>query len=166
MILSLIAALDERGGIGFENRIPWHLPGDLARFKKLTMGHTLILGRKTYLSIGNPLPGREMIVLSRNPEYHLEEAPVVQSLEEALQMARDGGENEVFVIGGADIYRLALPLADRMYLTRLHITSQADVYFPDFDAEEWVTICEQGFPADQANPIACTFSCLVRKIKP
>jgi dihydrofolate reductase len=137
MILSMIAALDERGGIGFKNRMPWHLPGDLARFRKLTMGHTLILGRKTYQSIGKPLPGREMIVLSRDPEYRLEGCAVVHSLEDALQRAQSRGENEAFVIGGAEIYRLALPLADRMYLSRLHITSQADAFFPQFDPEEW-----------------------------
>lgn len=165
MILSIIVALDEQGGMGFQNEIPWHLPGDLARFKKLTMGHILILGRKTYQSIGKPLPGREMIVLSRDPQFRLEKAAVVQSFAEALQRAADAGESEVFVIGGAEIYQLALPAADRMYLSRLHITSQADVYFPDFKPEEWETICEQDFPADQENPIPYTFTHLVRKIK-
>lgn len=166
MILSIIAALDQCGGIGFKNQIPWHLPGDLARFKKLTMGHSLIMGRKTYQSIGKPLPGRRMIVLSRDPQYHLEGSPVVHSFEEALRLARDEEEHEAFVIGGAQIYQMALPLADRMYLSHLQLTSQAEVFFPEYDPEDWLTICEQDFPPDQINPIAYTFSYLVRKIRP
>ena len=135
MILSVIAALDDQGGIGIENQLPWHLPGDLSRFKKLTMGHQLILGRKTYQAIGKPLPGREMIVLSRNPEFKLEDSQVVSSWEAALQTARETGEKEVFVIGGGEIFELALPLAERMYLTRVHTISQADAYFPEFDPD-------------------------------
>ncbi len=166
MILSIIAALDEEGGIGFKNQIPWHLPVDLGRFKKLTMGHHLILGRKTYQSIGKPLPGRRMIVLSRNPEYKLTGSRLAGSLQDALQIARDAGDSEVFVIGGAEIYQLALPIADRMYLSHVHTTSKADVYFPAYDADNWLKICEQEFPADQANPIGHTFRHLVRKISP
>ncbi|MFN2281917.1 MAG: dihydrofolate reductase, partial [Anaerolineales bacterium] len=101
MIVSLIAALDENDGIGFQNSIPWHLPSDLARFKKLTMGHHLILGRKTYLSIGKPLPGRVMIVLSRNPDFKPDGILRVNSLSEALDLAIGRGEKEVFVVGGA-----------------------------------------------------------------
>ena len=166
MILSIIAALDEGGGIGFENQIPWHLPGDLGRFKKLTMGHHLILGRKTYQSIGKPLPGRMMIVLSRNPETKLTGSLVAGSLQDALQIARDAGESEAFVIGGADIYQLALPIADRMYLSHVHTTSKADVYFPAYEAENWLKICEQEFPADEANPFGYTFTHLIRKTTP
>jgi dihydrofolate reductase len=166
MILSIIAALDEEGGIGFNNQIPWHLPGDLGRFKKLTMGHHLILGLKTYQSIGKPLPGRMMIVLSRNPEYKLTGGLVADSLQDALRIAQDAGESEAFVIGGAEIYQLALPIADRMYLSHVHTTSQADVFFPEYDHENWLRICEQEFPADQANPIGYTFMHLIRKISP
>ena len=166
MIITIIVALDERGGIGIDNHIPWHLPGDLARFKKLTMGHHLILGRKTYLSIGKPLPGRNMIVLSRDPEYELEGSRVVATFEEGLKIARDAGESEGFVIGGAEIYQLALPVTDRMYLTRVHTTSQADVYFPEFDPGNWLKICEQEFPVDQTNPLGYTFTCLIRNISP
>ncbi len=163
MILSIIAALDDQGGIGFENKIPWHLPADLGRFKKLTMGHHLILGRKTYQSIGKSLPGREMIVLSRNPEYKLAGSQIVSSLQEALQITRDVGESEAFVIGGAEIYRIALPLVEKMYLTRVHTTSQADVFFPEFDPDNWLRICEQSFPEDKDNPFGHTFTYLIRK---
>ena len=166
MILSIIAALDEEGGIGFENQIPWHLPGDLGRFKKLTMGHHLILGRKTYQSIGKPLPGRMMIILSRNPDYTLAGSLVAGSLQDALEIARDAGESEAFVIGGADIYQLALPLADRMYLSHVHTTIKADVYFPEYETENWLKICEQEFPADEANPVGYTFTHMIRKISP
>ena len=166
MIVSVIAALDDQDGIGIKNQLPWHIPGDLSRFKKLTMGHHLILGRKTYQSIGRPLPGREMIVLTRNPEFKLEGSQVVSSLEEALQMAREAGEKEVFVIGGGEIYELALPLAERMYLTRIHTTSEVDAYFPEFDHENWLKICEQIIPEDQDNPFRYTFTYLIRKITP
>ncbi len=166
MILSIIAALDEQGGIGFQNRIPWHLPGDLARFKMITMGHHLLLGRKTYQSIGKPLPGRKMVVLSRDPEYRLEGSLVASSLQEGLQMARDAGENEVFLIGGGEIYKMALPIVDRMYLTVVHTTSQADVFFPDYEPNDWLKICQQEYSADQDNPLGYTFQYLIRKISP
>ena len=166
MIISIIAALDEQGGIGFENDMPWHIPGDLVRFKELTMGHHIILGRKTSQSIGKPLPGRKMIVLSRNPEFQMAESQVASSLQEALQMARDAGESESFVIGGAEIYRIALPLAEKMYLTHVHTSSQADVYFPDYDLGNWLKICEQTFPESETNPIGYTFTYLIRKIFP
>jgi len=164
MILSIIAALDAQGGIGFQNQIPWHLPRDLVRFKNITMGHHLILGRKTYQSIGKPLPGRQMIVLTRNPEYRLEGSRLASSFEEALVMARKEGECEAFVIGGAEIYRLALPLADRMYLTHVSTVSQADVYFPAYSSDDWIEICKQGFPLDPDNPFPTTFQFFVRKI--
>lgn len=166
MILSIIAALDDQRGIGYQNRIPWHLPGDLSRFKMITMGHHLILGRKTYQSIGKPLPGRKMVVLSRDPEYTLEGSLVASSLQEGLQIARDAGENEVFLIGGAEIYEMALPIADRMYLTEVHTTSQADVFFPDYEPNNWLKICQQEYSADQDNPFGYTFLYLIRKISP
>ena len=164
MIISLIAALDEKRGLGFENQIPWHLPRDLARFKKLTMGHHLILGRKTYQSIGKPLPGREMLVLSRDPAFRLKDSQVVDRLSEALRIAREAGDGEVFVIGGGEIYSQALPLADRMYLTSVHTLSQSDTFFPEYDLKNWHLICEQDFPADAKNPYRTTFRQLIRKI--
>lgn len=164
MILSLIAALDEERGLGFENQIPWHLPRDLARFKKLTMGHHLILGRKTYQSIGKPLPGREMLVLSRDSGFRLVGAQVVDSFPEALRIVKEVGESEAFVIGGGEIYRQALPLADRMYLTYVHTVSRSDTYFPEFEDGDWLTICEQEIQADPDNPFRTTFKHLIRVI--
>lgn len=164
MIISILAALDDNSGIGFQNDIPWHLPSDLARFKKLTMGHHLILGRKTYQSIGKPLPGREMIVLSRTPDYSPPGCLRASSLPDALSLARSKGEKEVFVVGGREIFNEALPKADRFYLTRVHTTAQTDTYFPEWNSDEWVSICSQQVAADSRNPFRTTFNCLIRKI--
>lgn len=163
MMISLIAALDENDGIGIQNKIPWHLPADLARFKKLTMGHHLILGRRTFQSIGKPLPGREMIVLSRNSDYSPDGCLRASSLSEALDLARGKGEKEVFVVGGGEVYREALEFADRFYLTRVHTTVEADTRFPEWGEENWEAICTQQFPKDDRNPYGTTFSCLIRK---
>ncbi|MFL7814349.1 MAG: dihydrofolate reductase [Anaerolineales bacterium] len=163
MIVSLIAALDENDGIGFQNSIPWHLPSDLARFKKLTMGHHLILGRKTYLSIGKPLPGRVMIVLSRNPDFKPDGILRVNSLSEALDLAIGRGEKEVFVVGGAEVYRESLESADRFYLTRVHTRSEVDTFFPEWNEADWEAICTQELPADGRNPFRTTFTFLIRR---
>ena len=109
MIRSIIVAMDERGGIGLNNRVPWHIPADLRRFKALTMGHHLIVGRKTYESIGRVLPGRTMIIVSRSKDYRAEGCWVVSSLQGALRLAEEGGETEVFIGGGGMIYAQALP---------------------------------------------------------
>ena len=163
MIISLIAALDQNRGIGIANQLPWHLPADLRWFKKVTMGHYLIVGRKTYQSIGKPLPGRRMIVLTRNPALQFEGSLLSSSLSEALQKASEAGENEIFVIGGSEIYRQSLPLADHLYLTRVHASLPADAYFPEIPESEWTTICEQHRPADEQNQYALTFLHLARK---
>jgi len=137
MIISLIVAMDERRGIGKDGRLPWRLPADLKHFKALTMGHHLIMGRKTYQSIGRSLPGRTTIVLTRDPRFRPEGCLVANSLEDALALARGRGEEEAFIAGGAEVYAAALPLADRIYLTQVHAAYEADVYFPAFDLEEW-----------------------------
>ena len=163
MIISIIAAMDEKWGIGIDNKMPWHLPADLKRFKKITMGHHLIMGRKTYQSIGNPLPGRTMIILSRNPDYQAEGCLLSSSLAEALERARDAGEKEIFVVGGGEVYREALPLVDRLYLSYVHTSQPADTHFPRFEESDWSLICEQVFPVDDDNPLAHTFKQFVRK---
>ncbi len=157
MILSLVAAVDEQGGIGIENRLPWHLSRDLQRFKKLTMGHHLLMGRKTYQSIGEPLPGRTMIVLSRNPDYQPEGCLVRGSFQEGLQLAEERGEKELFIIGGSSLFEIALPRCDHLYLTRVHTAAESDVLFPPFDPGDWRLICEQHQPADLHNDFAHTF---------
>ena len=166
MIISLIAAVDEDGGIGLDNQIPWHLPADLTRFKELTMGHHLVVGRKTFQSIGSALVGRQMIILTRNPEFMAPDSYTSASLNEALAMAENAGENEVFIIGGAEIYQEALPLADRLYLTRVHTRVEVDVYFPVIVDEEWDLVGEEYHPGDNLNPFPHTYCDYHRSVGP
>lgn len=157
MIISLIVAMDEAGGIGLQGGLPWRLPDDLKRFKQLTMGHPLIVGRKTWESIGRPLPGRKMIVVTRNPGYLPEGSLRAASLEEALSIARQGGEEEAFIAGGGQLYTHSLPLAERIYLTRVHTTLPADTFFPDFEPALWQVTSQEAHPADEKNPIPFTW---------
>lgn len=157
MIISLIVAMDRQNGIGLENRIPWRLSTDLKRFRELTMGHHLILGRRTYDSIGRPLPGRRMVVLTRQPSPQLVECQIARSLPEALAIARDAGETEAFIGGGAEIYRLALPEADRLYLTRVETITAADTFFPAWDPTEWIETTRSFHPADDRNEVDTTY---------
>jgi dihydrofolate reductase len=160
VIISLIVAMDEGRGIGIDGHLAWHLSADLKRFKSITMGHHLIMGRKTYDSIGRPLPGRTMIVVSRNPEFQAEGCLMAHSLEEALDLARQGGESEVFIIGGGEIFAQALGLAERMYLTQVHATTEADVFFPEFDGDDWIEIKSEEHEADARNDHPTTFKIL------
>ena len=163
MIVSLLVAMDEQRGIGIDNRLPWHLSADLRHFKARTMGHHLIMGRKTFESIGRPLPGRTIIVVSRNPGYRPEGSLSAASLEEALSLARAQGEDEAFVVGGSEIFTLALPFADRIYLTEVHAVTAADVFFPEFDLDDWVETSSFFHPTDEKNDYAFTFRQLERK---
>ncbi len=133
MIISIIAAMAENRVIGRDGAIPWDIPDDRRRFRELTMGHPIIMGRKTFESIGRPLPGRRNIILTRLPEYRREGCCVVHSLADALAAA--GGADEVFICGGEELYRLALPLADRIYLTVVHRCCAGDAYFPPIPTE-------------------------------
>lgn len=162
MHISLIAALDNRRGIGRDNQLPWRLSADLKRFRELTMGHHLIVGRKTYESIGKPLPGRQMIVISRNAEFSAPGCLVVSSLKDALTLAETRGETEVFVIGGAQIYAQALPLATRLYLTRVAAEVAADTHFPPFEESLWEKQSEAQQPADDKNEYPFTFQLFVK----
>lgn len=134
--LALIAAVAANGVIGADNALPWRLPEDLKRFKALTLGHPVIMGRKTFESIGRPLPGRRNIVVSRNREYAAAGCEVAASLEAALKSCRNGSD-EVFVIGGAQIYAEALPLAQRLYLTEIRAEFAGDARFPEYDRGAW-----------------------------
>ena len=158
MIISLIVAMDQQGGIGYQNRIPWHIPADLKRFKALTMEHHLIIGRKTYESIGRALPGRTMIVITRSKNYHAEGCLVVSSLSQALRLAEERGETEAFIGGGGTIYAQALPYADRIYLTRVHIQVEADVFFPAWDENDWRLVQHEQLLADGEHIPATSFS--------
>jgi len=146
MRISLIAAMAKNRVIGRAGGIPWVLPGDLARFKDLTMGYPLIMGRRTYLSIGRPLPGRRTLVLSRQADFQAPGCLVLDSLERALKDVWD--YDEVFICGGEELYRQALPLAERIYLTRLDREIEGDTFFPEFP-EHFLAIEEQQIDGDE-----------------
>ena len=161
--ISLIAAIGRNGVIGRGGDIPWRLPADQQRFKQLTMGRPLIMGRKTHESIGRPLPGRRNIVVSRRAGYQAAGCDVVSSFEKALATAGDG---EIFVIGGADLYRAALPLADRLYLTWVDLVPAGDVSFPAFAPDEWDEIERVEGAIDERNVHPHTFVTLQRRKPP
>lgn len=133
--LSIIAAVARNGVIGIANRLPWHLPEDLQHFKRLTMGHHILMGRKTFESIGRPLPGRVMVILTRDPGYAAPGCLTAPGLADALALS--GDDPEVFVVGGAELYAQALPLADRLYLTEIQRDYEGDARFPAFDRARW-----------------------------
>lgn len=143
--LSIIVAASRNGVIGAGGKLPWHLPTDLKRFKQLTMGRPILMGRRTFESIGKPLPGRTNIVITRQPGFQACGATVAHSLEEALQLCE--GQAEVFVIGGAEIYKQALPLADRIYLTRIDQDFQGDTFLFEIDPAVWKELLREDFPA-------------------
>ena len=157
MTISIIAALGSNRAIGYQNQLPWRLPADLQRFKQLTMGHHILMGRKTFESIGRPLPGRTSIIITRQSDYKAKDCLIAHSLEEAIALAQSRGEQEAFVIGGADIYAQALPLADRMYLTWVEAEPEADAFFPVFDEKDWEQIEEVSFAADEKHSYAMKF---------
>jgi dihydrofolate reductase len=163
MRLSILVAVSDNGVIGNGGALPWRLPAELQRLKQLTTGHTLLMGRKTFESIGRPLPNRTSIVISSNaafePKGSSETAPTfaVTSLAAAIELARERGEHEAFVFGGARVYGDAFPLATRLYLTRVHCEAEGDVRLPAFDLHDWKQIAEERHPADERHAHAFTF---------
>ncbi len=157
MKLSLIAAMEEDGGIGKDGRLPWHLRADMQLFRETTMGRHLIVGRITYESIGKPLAGRVMIVVTRDKTYHAPGCLIVHSIAEALALAQRRGETEAFVIGGAQIYQQTLALASCFHLTRVHVRIPCDVYFPPFDISQWQERRRVDYPADEQNDYPFTY---------
>jgi dihydrofolate reductase len=139
------------------------LKSDLQRFKQLTMGHTVIMGRKTWESIGRPLPERRMVVITRQRDYRAEGADVVGSIEEAFKKAKNAGDDEAFVIGGAEIYALALPVADRLYLTRVHAKIEGDTMLPPIDWIDWRQSTNESHDADDHNDVATSFQVFERQ---
>lgn len=156
MKVSLIAAVSENGVIGREGGLPWHLPDDFRFFKRKTTGHCLIMGRKTLDSIGGVLPNRTSIVVTRDASWQREGVIVTSSLEDALAKAREQGDDEAFIGGGAEIYQLALPVADRIYLTRVHTDVEGDVHFPTFDEDAWKIVDEAPHSDDERHAYAFT----------
>ena len=145
-MISLIVAHDENRVIGYKNELPWHLPGDLKYFKEMTMGKPIVMGRKTFESIGRPLPGRRNIVITRNADYKAEGIEVVGSLKDALTLVSDA--EEIMIIGGAQIFEQVMPIADKLYITLINHTFKGDTYFPTYD--EWKkTSCLEPVKSDE-----------------
>lgn len=163
MTISLVVAVAENGVIGRENALPWRLSADLRRFKTLTLGHTVIMGRKTFESIGKGLTGRRNLVVSRNPEFRPEGATRVPSMEAAFVEA--GPTGEVFVIGGADIYRQAMPRAQKIFLTLVHASPDGDARFPLPEGNEWVLVSTELRGADDKNEFSSEFRIYTRRKK-
>lgn len=159
MRISLIVAMGENQVIGADNRMPWHLPADLKRFRQITMGKPMLMGRKTYESIGRPLPGRKNIILTSNPDYHAPGCVVVHSLEQAFQAA---DAEELMVIGGSALYRECLPIAERLYLTQIHREFVGDTFFPDFERAAWREVAREEVEADPDSGLSYSFLVLER----
>lgn len=172
MKISLIAAVAENQVIGRSNDLPWHLPDDFKFFKEKTKGHPIIMGRKSLESLGKPLPKRTNIVITRDPNripatYKDQGVVIVDSLEKALNVAKQVEENEIFVIGGAEIYTLALPLATTLYLTEIRQSYEGDAYFPQFDKNEWQEVSRQHHSADERHRASfdfVTYELIVSKV--
>ena len=152
MRISAIAAMSLDRVIGKDNQIPWHLPADLKFFQRTTVGHHVIMGRKNYESMGKPLPRRTNIVMTRNPYYVSSGCLMAHSLEEALAIAHAGGEDEAFIIGGGEIYTLAMDYLDRIYLTVIDLHVDGDVYFPEINQDDWKLVHEETHAKDASNP--------------
>lgn len=160
-IKSIIVAVAENNVIGKDNKLIWHISDDLKRFKALTMGHSIIMGRKTFESIGKPLPGRRSVIITRNRNYSMEGCEVVHSLEAALELTKT--EEEVFIIGGAEIYKQAIVFADKIYLTSIFHSFDGDTFFPEIKENEWKLVEKNNYKADEKNPFAYSYMKLERR---
>ncbi len=163
MIVSAIVAASTDGVIGIDNKLPWHLPADLKYFKRKTLDHHVIMGKNTFYSIGRPLPKRTNIVLTRDPYFVADGIYVAHSVYEALEIAYDSGETEVFVIGGAQVYEAAKKFFDKIYLTRVDISVVGDTYLMEILPNEWDLVSEVKHDADEKNDYSYTFCTYERK---
>ena len=163
MIISFLLAASENNVIGKDNKLPWYLPNDLKYFKNLTWGMTVVMGRKTYESFDNLLKGRKNIVITRNKNWKAEGVEVANSIEEALILAEKTSVKEIFIIGGAEIFKATLPKADRIYLTRIHHSFEGDAFFPEINKTEWELVKNRDCPADEKNAYAHSFQVWERK---
>lgn len=150
-MISLIVAMGKNNVIGLNNDMPWHLPNDLAHFKKVTTGHTIVMGRKTYESIGRPLPNRKNVVLTRQQNNFPEEVTIINELNDVYRWSEQS-EEEIFIIGGGHIYKQSLPFADRLYVTQINETFKGDTFFPEFSNDEWKLIAQTKGIKDENNP--------------
>lgn len=153
--VSVIAALARNGVIGIENRLPWRLPEDLAHFKALTLNHPILMGRKTFESLGRPLPGRTNIVITRNPDYCRNGCLVADSIAAAIALCRDA--DELFFIGGAELYAQAIPLADRLYLTEVDIDAEGDAWFPVYDKSAFREVSRESHKGAKGDTLGFDF---------
>jgi dihydrofolate reductase len=159
--LSLIVAMDDNLLIGSNNNLPWHLPADLAYFKRTTMGKPIIMGRKTFASIGRPLPGRCNIVITRDSGFSAAGCEIANGIQTALSLCSDA--EEVMLIGGASLYQQTIEQATRLYITHIHHSFEGDTWFPEFDLKRWKQETREDHDADQSNPYAYSFIKLVRE---
>lgn len=160
MRLSLIAAVADNGVIGIKNQLPWKLPADLQHFKKITMGHPIIMGRKTFESIGRPLPGRRNIVLSRIKHFSIPGCEVVSTLEAALEKLKEA--EEVFIIGGESVYKEAMPFAQKLYITQVHAQVEGDTFFPKWEQSKWIEVSREDHEEDEENEYSYSFIAYIR----
>ena len=161
MIISLIVAMGENRVIGYKNKLPWNLPSELKYFRETTKGKPVIMGRRTFESIGRPMPERLNIIVTRDKNYEAGNCVVVGSSEDAIKAAK--GSDEIMVIGGAEIYKLFLPIANRLYITKVHGSFDGDTYFPEFNENEWVKVREKFVEKDSENEYSYTILLLERK---
>nr|WP_295973976.1 dihydrofolate reductase [uncultured Bacillus sp.] len=161
-MISFIVAMDKNRVIGKDNQLPWHLPADLKFFKKTTMGHPIVMGRKTYESIGKPLPGRENVIVTRNEQYSPEGCTVIHSVEKLKDLAAARGE-EIFVIGGAELFKTVLPDADRLYITLIEQEFEGDTFFPEYTESNWKLVSSIKGVKDERNPYIYYFNVYERK---
>jgi dihydrofolate reductase len=161
-MISIVVAIADHNVIGKDNQLIWHLPADLRHFKQKTMGHPMIMGRKTFESIGKPLPGRTTIIVTRQEDYTAEGCIVTHSVQEAIEKAKEL-DGQVSIVGGAEIYKQALPLVDVIYLTRVHHTFDGDTFFPELNEAEWEQISAETHEPDEKNKYPYTFIELRRR---
>ena len=162
-MISFIVAADENNVIGKNNQLPWHLPGDMKYFKNQTWGMTVIMRRKSLESLGKPLQGRKNIVVTRNKNWKTEGVEVAHSIDEAIELASQTGAKEIFIIGGAELFKETLQIANRIYLTRIHHRFDGDVYFPEVPASEWNLVKSRFCDVDEKNKYPHTFQVWERK---
>lgn len=162
MLLSIIVAVSENGVIGLNNQLIWRLPDDLKRFKQLTLGHPIIMGRKTFESIGKPLPGRQSIIITRDENFSFEGTIVVHSLEEAVDEAKKSGADEAFIIGGGDIYNQVQDIAEKLYITEVHTDTEGDTFFKIQKPDLWKEIEKTHHEKDEKHVFSFDFVDLVK----
>lgn len=157
MTLSIIVAASENNVIGINNHLPWHLPVDMKYFKDTTMGKPIVMGRKSFEELGRVLPGRPNIMITRQKDYNAEGLYIVPSLEAGIEKAKTFGTEEIFITGGGEIFKMALPIIDRLYLTRVHAEVTGDTYFPEFDPRGWKLVKNERHEKDEKHAYALTF---------